>query len=222
MLISVLAHDVRQPFANIIMATDLLSQHPEMVSEADRNRIFSELRLNTEQSIFFMDGVLYWIKARRQGVELSSERLSVTELLREANLFLEPLQKQRNIAIKSNLKGDEFVFGNQMVLTFAMRNILHNATKFSPEGTSIRIDLEASEDAKTIVIQDEGKGMDEKTRASLFQPKVDEMGSYGKGAGVALAIAYEMLKLTGATISVESEPGKGTVFSIKCPSPLDR
>lgn len=217
MLITVLAHDVRQPFTNMIMAADMLSEHPEVLTEDDRKRLFRDLKLHAEQSIFFMDGILYWIKASKQDDGLLTEKVRVSEVLADSDLFLEPIRKSRDINLINKIPSDLEMSVNKLVLTFAVRNILHNAIKFSPDGSEIILDYQIENGKAIISIKDFGRGMTKKMKDQLFTPVLTEGGAFGKGAGVAMAIAYEMLDMIGCRIWLESELQKGTTFYIECP-----
>ncbi len=216
MLLTILAHDVRQPFSNMIMTSNLLREQSDVFSNDEKDDLFREMEDNAHQSIFFMDGVLSWIKSRKEGHTFPKEKIAVHELVREANLFLERLQLKNELQLVLDIPDGFFVYANKMIMAFTVRNVLHNAYKFAPKGSSIFVTVEEEGHRKSIVISDQGRGMTQEMAERLFKPKHEAKDAFGRGAGVALAICYEMLEQTGCLIRVETQLGLGTRFFIDC------
>ena len=214
MLISVLAHDVRQPFYNIILAASLFDTGAEL-SEEEKSFIIKELEVTAKQSIFFMDGVLAWIKSRKSGHAFIKEHINLFDLATEANSFFTAAQKEKQITFKMSIPKELFAESNRMVLSFVLRNLFNNATKYSPKGATIEVAAYTNSEKIVLSIKDNGRGMTPEQQFQLFQP-VQDTGNHlpDKGAGVALTMSHEMLKQLGATLSVVSELNEGSTFFI--------
>ncbi|GEP49817.1 hypothetical protein FNO01nite_04890 [Flavobacterium noncentrifugens] len=217
MLITVLAHDVRQPFSNVIMATELFTS-PNDIPEDQKSYILKELELTARQSMFFMDGVLSWIKSKESGYAFGTEPIHLAEMVQEANSFFVPVQRRKDIVFHSAVPPSSVLNTSKMVLLFVLRNILNNATSYSPAGASIDVHVTHSNDYSTVSVTDTGRGMSAKAAANLFRISHKQESKGKKGAGVALALSYEMMARIGGSIAVESTEGKGTVFYIKIPT----
>ena len=99
-----------------------------------------------------------------------------------------------------------------------MSNLLGNAVKFTPEGGTIRVSAAQSGRSVTITVADSGCGIPPEHVGHVFDWMWQAPGSRrGTGAGLGLAIAKAITEAHGGTISVESEPGKGSVFSLSLP-----
>lgn len=111
-----------------------------------------------------------------------------------------------------------FVFGNEDLLFTAIKNIVSNACKYSDDHHA-RIRLTVQDREITITIEDKGKGIEEAEWEKIFQPfyRSDEDHSI-PGFGLGLSLATRIIKLHKGWISVDSLPGKGSVFTIKLPA----
>lgn len=104
---------------------------------------------------------------------------------------------------------------HKQMLLFILRNILNNATKFSPAEGIIYIDLAEDEEYMVIRIKDQGAGMSQEQIDQLFTAGSGDLEqNENNGAGLALSISYEMAMIMNAKISVTSELGNGAVFYI--------
>jgi PAS domain S-box-containing protein len=107
------------------------------------------------------------------------------------------------------------VQGNASELREVYTNLIFNAVDAMPNGGAIRI-RSSSDAANTIVeVEDGGKGMDEETKARIFEPFFTTKGAHGLGMG--MSVVYGIVERHAGTITVESEPGRGTRFIIKIP-----
>ncbi|MFC5402632.1 ATP-binding protein [Cohnella soli] len=111
------------------------------------------------------------------------------------------------------------VMADEQRLVQILYNLLHNAIKYTEEGT-ITVSAFASRDGRLVVqLADTGVGMDEETVSRVFLPY--EQGTYGisdgRGIGLGLSICKQLVELHGGKLIVQSEPGKGSVFSFDLP-----
>jgi signal transduction histidine kinase len=97
-------------------------------------------------------------------------------------------------------------------------NLFSNAIKFTPKGGCISCSLKADEQAVTVVISDNGIGMDEDTRRHIFDKFYQGDTSHtGDGNGIGLTIVSRILVLCKGKINVESEAGRGSRFTVTLP-----
>ena len=108
--------------------------------------------------------------------------------------------------------------GNSQKIEQVLVNLIVNASQAIPEDTKGLITVSSSMDKETVVveIEDNGKGMDEKTQRQIFDPFFTTKRSKG-GTGLGLAITYRIVEEHGGSISVASKPGTGTKFTIRIP-----
>ncbi|SFE08437.1 tetratricopeptide repeat-containing sensor histidine kinase [Flavobacterium phragmitis] len=214
MLISILAHDIREPFSNISMITKFYNEG--MIStEQEMKTVMSELYKITVQGISFMDGLLLWIRSRKENYSLPAEELMALEILREANQFFESTQKENAVHTAFDVPENFMFYAPRQIALFILRNLIHNATKYSAKGGTIKIRVYTENQMDVFAVQDKGKGMGAEALDSLFKAdSASYQDSVKGGAGIALKISHEMLEKIGGRIWAESQIGEGTTFFV--------
>ncbi|WP_214802531.1 HAMP domain-containing sensor histidine kinase [Exiguobacterium sp. s194] len=137
-------------------------------------------------------------------------RASIEDVIRRHTFQLD----EKGIAVATELDSTLIVTGDPLLLAQVWSNLLTNAIHASADGGLITIKAYQGE-RPTVSIQDVGVGMDEATKARLFERfyKGDASRS-GRGTGLGLAIARDIVHLHGGTLTVESQLGAGTVFYV--------
>jgi signal transduction histidine kinase len=110
------------------------------------------------------------------------------------------------------------VFGNETLLLTALKNIVVNACKYSANHLA-KVRLATSDRQLLITVEDNGIGISKENLATIFQPfyRLDE-NSNAEGFGLGLSLADRIIKLHKGVISVQSQKGVGTVFTIQLPA----
>jgi len=217
MLISILAHDIREPFANIEMLSQFFDQG-QLTTPEEFKEVMSELNKITHQGISFMDGLLLWIKSKNQDFNLYKEFLNAQEILSISNAFFEKTQKEKAIAVVSSIPLDFRFFAPKQIALFIFRNLLNNATKYANTESTVAISAVEEEDRTIFKIRNSGKTMTNEALESLFDLKSETLpNSISGGAGVALKISYEMMQKIGGEIGVESTDNGETIFFVAFP-----
>jgi len=176
-----------------------------------------QLKETAQKSLVFMDGLLTWIKSKNSGFAYQPERLNLAASLEEANAFFELEQERKGLNLLVKLAGLD-VLAHRNMLLFVFRNILNNATKYSPQAGTIAVESCLLERYVCISFTDEGPGMTDEQRAGLFRAMADQdAGADKTGAGLALSVSWEMVLKMQGRITVAAAPGGGTVFHVLLP-----
>ena len=215
------AHEIKTPLTAIHASSQLMTEPdvPENKKEEIAHRIHKEAGRLSGVVTTFLDverisaGVL---KLQRREVELSA---LVTDAVERAGL----LALKKNIGIEQNLESG-VIAADADLLQFAVYNLLVNAIKYSPDGSSIRITLRSGRQASCLVVADEGCGIESAEQKHIFErfyrTKKHRDDATG-GSGVGLALVKEIVTQHGGTIEVESNPGKGSTFSVSLPREVE-
>ena len=161
--------------------------------------------------------ILLLSKLENQAIVTEQTEFWLDEQLRTCLLVLEKQWGPKEIELNIDLDAVKYCF-NEDMLSQLWLNLFSNAIKFTPRGGCISCSLKADGEAVTVVISDNGIGMDEDTRAHIFDKFYQGDTSHaGDGNGIGLTIVSRILVLCKGKIEVESEVGAGSRFSVTLP-----
>ncbi len=204
-----LAHQLRTPLASAILYAGNLAR--EQLGQADRQR-FAEKALERLRALerMIQDMLLFL-----RGAPVTQESLSVSALLREAALSVEPQFAAHGIALRVDAgEGLPPIRGNAKALTGVIVNLLENAMQACGAGACVEARAMLEEDRVLIEVGDNGQGMDATVLERLFEPFFT---TRAEGTGLGLAIVQSVMQAHGGQIGVESAKGKGTRFRLMFP-----
>jgi heavy metal sensor kinase len=218
------SHELRTPLAALRSVGEMGLQGEYSATEY-RDIIGSMLEEVTRLTRM-VESLLTMSRADAGEFRLQTSVFSVMDLVREGIALVEVLAEEKSQKIEVIAKEDFAVMADRLFLRQAIVNVLHNAVKYSPPGSAVRIALLRlpEVDGKTwllLEITDEGPGIREEDRAKVFDRfyRVDEGRSQEVGgAGLGLAIAKWAVQANGGDIDVRPGPVRGASFFIKLPS----
>lgn len=221
MLISVLVHDLRQPFATLISAADMIKYADHPLSEEELYMIFDHMRHTASKSIKLLDGLVFWMKSQNNGYTCQTQSLPLRELINNANGLYIYDQASKSISISNTIPEHQLIHANKEMLQFINRNILSNATKYSPPGGIINISCSVEDNQITVAFADQGMGIREEQLERLFSVQDTRVldSHYLQGAGIALSICQDMIWQMEGKLWAESSYGHGATFFYSLPLP---
>lgn len=216
-LFAILSHDLRSPVASLKNYMMLINWGALSQSEFAE----STKRLNTQLSNVgnSLDNALNWSISQMDGMKPNLVKVNVSEIIEEKISILLHTQEAKQIKIKNQVSPIAEVMFDKNHFRIIIRNLLQNALKFTDFGGKIVCDLRKEGSTAIITITDDGIGIAKDKLKSLFELGKNDstLGtSQEQGTGLGLVLVKELIELNGGKISVESEFGKGTTFSIKC------
>lgn len=219
MLFSVLVHDFRQPFAALISVADLIKSADHPLSEEELYMIIEHMHDTSVKSLKLLDGLVFWLKSQSNGYTCEIQPLLLHDLINEANELYVQNQASKAISISNNIPEHQFIHGNKEMLQFINRNILSNATKYSPSRGVIDISCSIEGGQITVAFRDQGMGIREEQLERLFNIQDTKvLDSYHlRGAGIALNICQDMIRQMNGKIWAESVYGHGATFFYSLP-----
>ena len=214
--VSNVSHEFRAPISAIQGYVTLLS-NPSLTDD-QRTEYFNKLSESTQQITGLVDNVLKLSRLESQNIVSEKKTFSLDEQLRRNVLLFEDRWQEKNIELDLELPECNY-YGNENLLNQMWANLIGNAVKFSYDNGKIRISIDDSEkDFITVAVTDEGIGMSEEVKLHIFEKFYQGDTSHkSEGNGLGLALVKSVADLSGARISVESEPGKGTEFKVYLP-----
>jgi two-component system phosphate regulon sensor histidine kinase PhoR len=218
-VISLVSHEMRTPLTAIQGMTELLANYD---LPGDRRKEMN-LAINDEvKRLTRMIGQYLDITRLESGATaMRPAPVKADALLERTLLLLDPVAAQRKITLRRNFAADLPPFlADPDLLARAFENLVSNAIKYSPEGTVVTVATGAEEDYILIEVNDQGYGIADGDQVRIFEkfyrvPRVEDAGTPGTGLG--LAFVREIAELHRGNVSVRSEVGRGSTFTLRLP-----
>lgn len=212
-LFSIISHDLRQPLQTL-KSFLILSDNKDVAEE--KKREFKILTFNAVLNTSDMlDNLLAWANIQLKNSTPPITTISIEDSIWDVTEGVKPQTIQKNIAVVQNIQAP-IAKGNYDILQIAVRNVVTNAIKFSPAGSTITISSFKDKDKVFLTVTDQGIGMTAEQIAQIEAKEISSTkGTAGeRGSGLGLFLVKELLEKINGSITISSEVGKGSVFSI--------
>lgn len=138
------------------------------------------------------------------------------EQLRECLLSFESQWEAKELEIEADIEEDVTVEADGHLLSLVWNNLLSNAIKFTDDGGKISVSLKTSGPMAIVKVADTGCGIDRETGKHIFEKFYQgDISRATRGNGLGLALVRRVVEIVGGNISVESQVGKGSIFTIE-------
>jgi signal transduction histidine kinase len=223
--ISVLAHDLRNPFNTLIGFSDLLVRN---IHKYDLDQIEFKTKIihkTARQTFHLLNELLIWAKSQAGKLPFEPQEQELLSLVNETVDATELQAESKEIVVKYSAIDDIMVFADPNMLKTILRNLVSNAIKFTNHGGKVEIYAEQCKEEVLIKVSDNGIGIRAEAIKTIF--KFDEnISTRGtdleKGTGWGLKLCKEFVEKHGGKIWVKSEPGKGSDFFLTLPNKPDQ
>jgi signal transduction histidine kinase len=218
--IDVLAHELKGPLTPMLASTGMLQELLKANPESVQNRLAENISSGTNILISRLDELLDVARFARGAITLELIPTDTRKYLETVISRYSPLITQRNQQIMVELSGDLPVANfDPSRIEQVIINLLSNASKYSPEGSGIRLTASKRENKILIVVKDEGIGISADDQVGLFKPyqRVGHDRQKTQGLGLGLTVVKSIIEAHGGQVWVTSELGKGSTFSFTIP-----
>ena len=214
-----ISHDLRTPIASIHGYIETMKMKQKEISQEDRDRYIDIVLKNTERLRKSVDDLFELSKLEAKERKLNPEPLPMAELVQDVAGKYRLIAQEKGISINTILsKSLPLVYADIALIDRVLQNIIDNAIKYCKKGDYINIELDQTGQSVLVKIIDTGAGIAKEELPYIFERyHRDHKSSGEKSTGLGLAIVKKILDLHKSTISVISEPNKGTTFSFELP-----
>jgi signal transduction histidine kinase len=219
--VAAVSHEFRSPLTTMRQMTEMLDAG-RVPGEHKRREYYRVLVAETTRLQRLVETLLNFgrMEAGKERYERQELELGDIVCATVRDLRAQPAYASRRIDVRGPTTGCAIV-GDEAALSLALRNLLDNALKYSPAAGSVRVGWRRAGDHAVVAVADEGPGIPAAERAAIFQKFVrgrSAISSRVPGSGVGLSMAQRIAVAHGGSIAVESEPGRGSTFSLRLPS----
>lgn len=217
---SIIAHDLKNPFNNIMGISQLLVQGFERMKPEKVKYFHKGLYEISKNGYELLINLLEWARSQKGAIEFASTTLNLFKLGEETFRLYQTRANQKEITLNNHIANDFEVFADINMIKTILRNLVSNALKFTDRGGVIEIHSENFENYVQITIRDTGIGIEPKAANNLF--KIDEYisteGTENEtGTGLGLILCKEFVDKHNGNIWVESKLGFGSKFNFTLP-----
>jgi PAS domain S-box-containing protein len=217
---SILAHDLRSPFNNILGFSEILKNEVkdlDIDSIEQYAGIIHSSALNTFQ---LLNSLLDWARTQQGAIPFNPIKLLLKQIVNSefAGLEIQSLHKQ--IELVEDIPDNFIITADENMLRTCLRNLISNAIKFSNKFGEVKVIANLQEGQAMISVIDQGIGMSQETIDKLFriETSFSTRGTLKeKGTGLGLILCKEFIHKHGGEICVDSEIGKGSTFTFNLP-----
>jgi len=218
--LSVASHELRTPLMSLRLHSQSLLRRAREKQACGPEQLISKAEVierQVERLVHLVDELLDIARVREGRLRFHTEELDLSEVARDVAVrFREELARSGSTLV---LRSEGSIRGqwDRLRLEQVMTNLLSNALKYG-EGRPITVQVARDERTAKLTVRDEGIGIDERDQTRIFErfERAVSEQNYG-GLGLGLWIVREILSGMGGTISVRSQPGLGSAFTVELP-----
>jgi len=216
-----MSHELRTPLNAILGFSELLidapdGQHPRET----RLRFLQQIHSSGKHLLGLINDILDLSKIEAGQMELRLQTVSIEEVVSQVAATVEPLAAQKQIQFKIVDGAAGEITADAGKVKQMLLNLASNAVKFTPEGGMVTIQTRRLPDSVEVSFTDTGIGIDKQDQERIFHEfqQVDSgVGRSQPGTGLGLTLTRRFARLHGGDVRLESEPGKGSAFTITLP-----
>lgn len=217
-LLSIISHDLRTPLVNTKGILNLVNEG--MVPHDEAALLLVQLETQYLGTTSLLDNLLYWIKGQMNGQGADKVKVNLYQLIKSLEEEQRLPLSKKHIRLDNNIDKNLSIIVEKEMIRVVCRNLISNAIKFTNEHGLIELNSRITKDSELCLsVKDSGIGMTketiEKVNAKVYYNTTGT--SFEKGSGFGLMLCRDLITKHGGELIVESEPGKGSSFTIKMP-----
>jgi len=220
--VSTVSHEFKSPLTSIRQLAEML-QSGRVPSEERRQKYYDVLLEQSERLAMLTDNILSLAKIEEGRAEFTFETTDISVLLTEVVTSIQERVRHEGFEIGLDVeRALPLIAVDRTALSQAVTNLVDNAIKYSGDSRRISVGASLEERAVAIAVEDYGIGIKKEDIDRVFERFYrggDELTRTVKGSGLGLTLVKEIVAAHRGRVHVESEPGKGSVFSIRLPLP---
>jgi len=218
--LTIIAHDLKNPFHAIIGITNLLVTDPHELSDEDKVLTYRMIHETSKNAYALLGNLLQWAQSQTGRIKFVPEQIYLKELIAKNILLFQSSADAKSINLHIKVPDDLMVTADKNMIDAVIRNLLNNAIKFTDRDGSVNLYTNIEDGKALVSVEDNGIGISKDDIESLFKiDLVHSMQGTNKesGSGLGLLLCKEFVTRNSGDIYIKSEIGKGSVFSFSLP-----
>lgn len=212
-VLSVIAHDLKSPVANIAQFVDLITTKPELTGN---KQILDSLNESSQAAVTLLDNLLYWGRSQADELKVDPAKWSLEEIIGEVESLYTYMALQKDVSLSSSLEPGIQIFADKALVNIIIRNLVSNALKFTSTGGKVNIKAWSEGNEIFISVSDTGIGIQPDILEKFHsEGQLESSDGTDKeiGTGLGLQLVRDLVTRNNGVLSVESIPEKGSNFT---------
>ncbi|AAK81321.1 signal transduction histidine kinase [Clostridium acetobutylicum] len=219
-LISVIAHDIRNPIAMLLNLVEFIEEDMSVMTEENKEVVAEIIEL--VRKIFAMvENLLNWVESQKKGIGCSPENYKLILSVKRVVGIVKHKANIKNIKINIRIDESIIVYADKEMIEIVLRNLITNSVKFTDSEGEINIEAKVKGEDVLVSVKDNGIGIDKSIIERLKSGK-DIMSLDGtsgeKGSGLGLILCKEFIEKNNGKLSIESRLNEGTTVCFSIPN----
>lgn len=218
---SIIAHDLKSPFQNILGYSDMLKDNIEKLKPVKITGYATNIYDSARETFNLLENLLQWTGSQTGRLKASPEVLYVKELINSTIKIFRENAKNKKIKLTSSISNDLFIKADRNMVMAILRNLVSNAIKFTHKGGNVNL-IGTEKDGKIfLMVTDSGVGLSDEDIMKIFSINKTHttLGTEKeRGTGLGLVICKEFAEKNNGNLEVESQTGKGSKFILSLPA----
>jgi len=214
---TIIAHDLKGPVGSLAMLLQHFAEHTYSIDQ----EILERMSESSSRTYELLENLLTWARSQKGELKANPSHFDLGKETEAAIALIANIANEKNIFLDFSYQPSFFGYADQSMVETVIRNLVHNAIKFSNAGDTVHISIKPTEKQLAIYVKDQGLGMDAEKVNTLFDIQAGNKSLKGtsgeKGTGLGLLLCKEFIELNGGKISVFSVKGEGTEFQFTIP-----
>jgi signal transduction histidine kinase len=218
--LSIIGHDLKNPFNSVLGLTSLLVEEWDSIPESEKKYIINEIHGTGNTLYELMDNLLLWAKNQNHALQLYQEEFDINEVVVDVYELFRNQASFKQINLELNIGEKNMVFADANMINTVIRNLVSNAIKFTRKGGKVQIDLKERANELEFNISDNGKGILPEDLKRILDDKSahSTKGTANEtGTGLGLLLVKDFVKQNKGIFWVDSKPGVGSRFCFTLP-----
>ncbi|MFN3431900.1 MAG: sensor histidine kinase [Candidatus Sericytochromatia bacterium] len=212
-------HELRTPLNSILgFAEDALEGRAGPLND-DLAQYFRTIHNSGTRQLNLISGILDLASLQAGRMTLDVSSIALSELLEDLQATMRPLLDRKRQTLDVSVTGDAVLRADKDKTFQILLNLVSNAHKYTPDGGHLAIRAVTEGEMMRIEVRDDGVGIPKDDLPLLFEEfhRVRGTGHGQPGTGLGLAITRQLVAIQGGALTVESEPGRGSIFTVTLP-----
>src|SRR6478735_5222730 len=212
--IATISHELKTPLAASDFSLKLLEDQRTGDLSTEQKELIENLKQDNRRMLKILSELLNMSQVEAGRIQLNIKQVSPETIINNTVNAIETNAKEKHIILKKYIAESlPLINADEDKTTWVLNNFLTNGIKYSFESSTIEMSVYKKDNSIVFCVKDNGKGIPKEYQPKLFDRYFKVPGTNEKGTGLGLAISKDFIEAQGGNIWVESELGKGSVFS---------